>query len=68
MVYVGSFYDIVLEVESSPMLGQQNVYRNFLIIKTVSDVFVFTLTQHSRVGLMSNRCQSSVCIRAADEN
>jgi len=34
----------------------------------MSDVFVFTKTQHCPVGLMSNRCQSSACIPAADEN
>jgi len=34
----------------------------------VSDVFVFTLTQHCCVGLIYNWCQSSICFAAADEN
>ena len=41
---------------------------SLLKLESVSYVFVFTLTQHCRVGLMSNLCQSSTCIPAADEN
>ena len=43
--------------------GQQNVNRNFLIM---SDVFVYTLSQHCCVVLISNRCQSIACFPAVD--
>ena len=49
---------------TSPMLDQQNVTVTFLLLKLriVSDVFVSTLTQHCRVGLISDWCQSSACV------
>ena len=53
-----------------PMLASKmfTITFSFLKLKMMSDVFVFTKTQHCPVGLMSNRCQSSACIPAADEN
>ena len=59
------------ELESSTLCSASKIFTvtfSLLELKTVSDVFVYTLTQHCCVWLMSNWYQSSACIPAADEN